>query len=291
MRNSKFFLFVGFFITLVHVSFSQVQVHVGATTAYSATFVLDKGLSEDPRYNSTMTYNTAPIGFNFGVDFSNKFGLSLESILSNQGQIYEIINAAEQISGERKIDLKYMNLPLLLRFMSGGNGGARANFNIGPQLSFLTEASETLIFEAGNYEIPNDPEFVIPAGATDNGDGTYNIPEGIESPEDNRISNSGGIRIGYRSCASFLFIHANTGQLQLNRYEKRGRMGNPIEWKTSGHIQSASQSCCRCSARVALHVWNYPIIQIQKIEADYRFKKNRFCSGIFLLYRIQTTGY
>ena len=182
MSKVKLLLIIGLFITLVHVSFAQVQVHVGATTAYSATFVLDKGLSEDPRYNSTMTYNMAPIGFNFGVDFTNKFGLSLESILSNQGQVYEIINAAEQVVGERKIDLKYMNLPLLMRFMSGGNGGARANFNIGPQLSFLTEASETMQFEAGDYTIPDDPEFVIPEGGTDNGDGTYNIPEGQEEP-------------------------------------------------------------------------------------------------------------
>jgi hypothetical protein len=172
------------FITFSHVSFSQVQVHVGATTAYSATFVLDKGLSEDPRYNSTMTYNTSPIGFNFGVDFTNKFGLSLESILSNQGQIYEVINAAEQIAGERKIELKYLNLPLMMRFMSGGNGAARANFNLGPQLSFLTEASETLMFEAGDYTIPDDPEFVLPEGATDNLDGTYDIPEGNGSPEE-----------------------------------------------------------------------------------------------------------
>ncbi len=166
---------------------AQVQVHVGATTAVNATFVLDKGLSEDPRYNSKMTYNTAPIGINFGVDFTNKFGLSLESILSNQGQVYEVINAAKQISGERKIDLTYMNLPLLLRFMSGGNSGARANFNIGPQLSFLTQASETLQFAGGNYTIPNDPDFVIPDGSTDNGDGTYNIPVGNSTPTPTEI--------------------------------------------------------------------------------------------------------
>jgi len=184
MNCRKLLLIMAFFITFSHVSFAQVQVHVGATTAYSATFVLDKGLSEDPRYNSTMTYNTSPIGFNFGVDFTNKFGLSLESILSNQGQIYEVINAAEQIAGERKIDLKYLNLPLMMRFMSSGNGTARANFNLGPQLSFLTDASETLMFEAGDYTIPDDPEFVLPEGATDNGDGTYNLPEGNGSPEE-----------------------------------------------------------------------------------------------------------
>ena len=53
-----------------------IQVHLGATTTVNATYVLDKGLSEDPRYNSTATYQWAPIGFNFGVDFGRKFGLS-----------------------------------------------------------------------------------------------------------------------------------------------------------------------------------------------------------------------
>src|SRR6187551_2518421 len=148
MKRIYFYAFSAALVLLsvVNGKAQGVQVHIGATTAVNATFVLDKGLSEDPRYNSTMTYNTAPIGFNFGVDFTNKFGLSLESILSNQGQIYEVIDAAKKISGERKIDLTYMNLPLLVRFMGGGNGAARANFNIGPQVSFLTQATEILKF-------------------------------------------------------------------------------------------------------------------------------------------------
>lgn len=138
-----------------YVSFSQVQVHIGATTAVNATFVLDKGLSEDPRYNSTMTYKVAPIGLNFGVDLGRKFGLSLESILSKQGQIYDMIDAAKKVQGERNIDLTYLQLPLLMRFMGGGNAGARANFNIGPQFSFLTQATETFKAKAGvDYTIP-----------------------------------------------------------------------------------------------------------------------------------------
>lgn len=175
-----------------YVSFAQIQMHVGATTAVNATFVLDKGLSEDPRYNSTMTYNFAPIGVNFGVDFTKKFGLSLESILSNQGQIYELIDAGKQIAGERNIDLQYLQLPLLMRFMSGGNSGARANFNIGPQFSFLTQATESYEAKAGvNYLIPEGMTFeeiqanhqglvpgtVMSEGVDENGNPTYSFEE------------------------------------------------------------------------------------------------------------------
>jgi len=135
------------------------QIHFGAATALNATFVLDEGISEDPRYNSTMTYNWAPIGINFGVDVSRKFGIQLESILSNQGQIYQVIDAAEQIAGQRSIDLQYVNIPLLFKFMNGGSKKARANFNIGPQFSFLTEAKESLSAQAG-------VDYVIPEGMT-----------------------------------------------------------------------------------------------------------------------------
>ncbi len=173
---SRIFVFIFFVCVATNSCYSQ-QLHIGATTAYNATFVLDKGLSEDPRYNSTYTYNFAPIGFSFGVDFSNSFGLSLESILSRQGQVYEIIDVAKQVQGERNIDLTYINMPLLLKFMSGGNGAARANFNIGPQLSFLTDAVETLRYNGGTYQIPDDPNWELPADGTNNGDGTYDVPE------------------------------------------------------------------------------------------------------------------
>ena len=165
----------------------HAQIHVGATTGMNATFVLDKGLSEDPRYNSTATYQWSPVGFNFGVDIGRKFGLSLESILSNQGQIYEMVDAAKKVSGERKIDLQYLNIPMLMKFMSGGDGKARTNFNFGPQLGILTKATETIQAQAGDYTIPEgltieDIQQDFP-GATDNGDGTYNLSSEVPTKD------------------------------------------------------------------------------------------------------------
>ena len=182
---------IGCFIFLLAGS-AYGQIHLGATTAYNASFVLDKGLSDDPRYNSTYTYQLAPIGFNFGVDFGRKFGLQLESILSNQGQIYDMINVAEQIAGQRKIDLQYINLPLMMKFMGGGNGKARTNFNFGPQMSILTKAVESIQANAGTFTIPTDLTFEdiqndfptaifdqATGGYTLPGPGTYPLPSGV----------------------------------------------------------------------------------------------------------------
>jgi hypothetical protein len=153
-RPIKRFMLICLACFAMQKSIAQVNVHVGATTAVNATFVLDKGLSDDPRYNSSYTYKWAPIGFNFGIDLGRKFGLSLESILSKQGQVYKMIDAAEKIKGERKIDMSYLQLPLLMKFTGGGNGGARGNFNFGPQLSILRSATESIQAQAGTFEIP-----------------------------------------------------------------------------------------------------------------------------------------
>jgi hypothetical protein len=185
-RISRFLLFA-IICCCATKTYAQVQVHLGATTAVNATFVLDKGLSDDPRYNSTYTYKMAPIGFNFGVDLGRKFGLSLESILAQQGQIYEMIDAANQVRGERKIDLKYLQIPLLMRFMSGGDGGARANFNLGPQMSILTDAVESIQAQAGTFEIPAGVDFAsiqqdFP-NAVNNGNNTYTLPADVPSQD------------------------------------------------------------------------------------------------------------
>lgn len=194
MMNSTKFFVVLLFTAVISIETSAQQIHLGVTSAVNATFVLDKGLSEDPRYSSQYTYNMAPVGFSFGVDFGRTFGLSLESILSRQGQIYEIIDAAEQIKGQREISLSYVHLPLLMKFMSGGTGAVRTNFNLGPQLSLLTKAVETMHHEAGTFVIPDDAGFQMPEGATDNGDGTYTTgamePTELLTREANNFENS-----------------------------------------------------------------------------------------------------
>jgi hypothetical protein len=181
------------FILVIFIGLATVplcaQIHLGATSAYNATFVLDKGLSDDPRYNSTYTYQLSPVGFNFGVDFGRKFGLQLESILSNQGQIYELVDVAGKVAGERKIDLQYINIPMMMKFMGGGDGKARTNFNFGPQLSLLSKAKETLQADGGStFTIPEGLSFEdVEAdfeGAINNGDGTYSMPQGSPSPKD-----------------------------------------------------------------------------------------------------------
>ena len=75
----------------------------------------------------------------------------------------------------------------MMKFMRGGSGTARGNFNFGPQLSLLSKATETLQANAGKFALPSGVDFTdvqkdFPT-AVNNGDGTYQIPS-TTAPKD-----------------------------------------------------------------------------------------------------------
>lgn len=153
---------------------AQIKIHMGVSTAINSTFVLDKGLKADPRYLSTATYKWAPVGFSFGVDLGKRIGLSLESIKAAQGQLYEVRDAFNKIVGTRNFDMSYLQFPLLLNFMGGGDGLARVNFQIGPQLSIIQSGTEILQYAQSIQQLPDGVP--APDGAILQPDGTYQVP-------------------------------------------------------------------------------------------------------------------
>ena len=174
MKRAILSLFFLLALSAISLDIRAQKFHIGATTGINTTFLLDKGLSEDPRYNSTYSYSVSPIGLAAGMDFSPKFGLQLETILTNQEQIYEVIDIAKTVVGERHIEWQSINIPLLFKFMSGGSNKARMNFSLGPQLAIITDGQETLEYAASTQEIPHG--VALPEGAIENNDGTYDVP-------------------------------------------------------------------------------------------------------------------
>jgi hypothetical protein len=183
----KLFVLPALMLIFSSASAQFVKFHLGVTSGINSTIELDKGIAKDPRYNSTYSYAVSPIGFSAGVDLSKKFGIGLEGIKSFQQQVYQILDAAEQVKGERKIELSYIQLPLLFKLMSGGDAATRFNFNFGPQLNVLSDAKESMEAQAGTYTIPQGTDFTniqeeFPT-AVNNGDGTYNLPADVPSTD------------------------------------------------------------------------------------------------------------
>lgn len=170
----KRFLLSALLLVIYINSQAQVKIHLGASTALNSTFVLDKGLKVDPRYLSTATYKWAPIGFSFGIDFGKKFGLQLESIKAAQGQLYQVRDAFDKVVGARNFDMTYLQFPLLLKMMGGGDGNARMNFQIGPQLSIIQTGTEILKYAKSIQTMPDGVP--PPEGAIELPDGTFEVP-------------------------------------------------------------------------------------------------------------------
>jgi len=164
-------------VLLSSATIAQPRIHLGLTTGFNSTHVLDKGLSSDPKYVAKANYEWAPIGVTAGIDLSKRFGLQLESIKAAQGQIYQMIETVQNVKtmiAERNIDLSYIQFPLLLKMMGGGNNAARFNFQIGPQLSLLNSGAETMRFVqdaninlAEEGDIPIDLTTVLVANEAD----------------------------------------------------------------------------------------------------------------------------
>ncbi|MDH5603554.1 MAG: PorT family protein [Cyclobacteriaceae bacterium] len=168
---------------------SQINVHVGLNTTVNTLLLLDKGINSDPSYITVNNINFAPIGFSFGIDFSNKFGLQLETIRAIYDMAYKIKQQQEEI-GELRFHMEYIQIPMLLRFMNGGTGQARMNFMLGPQISLITAGTETIaLYQAAadqQMAIPDVTEATLsefPAGTIDNGDGTYTMPTNMPASE------------------------------------------------------------------------------------------------------------
>ncbi len=186
------------FVFSIAVAMAQPRVHIGITTGFNSTYVLDKGLMTDPRYAAQANYEWAPIGGSLGIDLTKRFGFQFESIRAAQGQIYQMMQTVQTVDkmiAERNIDLSYLQFPLLLKFMSGGNGAARFNFHAGPQLSLLNSGAETIKFiENGQFnfaqggDIPIETMQVLVGSQTDIPDAyLQDVASGAVNPGPNEL--------------------------------------------------------------------------------------------------------
>lgn len=186
-------------VLLTSTLFAQPRVHLGITSGFNSTYVLDKGLSANPDYIAQANFEWLPIGGSIGIDITKGFGFQFESIRTAQGQIYQMVQTVQSVQkmvAERNIDLQYIQFPLLLKFMGSGVKPVRGNFHVGPQLSLLSSGSETIKFiEYAKINLAGD-ENDIPVDVTkvlvrNQGDipQSYNdaIANGEVTPGDNEL--------------------------------------------------------------------------------------------------------
>jgi hypothetical protein len=161
-------------LTLVSgVVLAQKGVYLGVVSGLNASFILDKGLQQDPRYVEKFTFKTVPAEFVTNINFKSTMGLKTELGISNSGQVYDVVDATKNIVGKREIDLKYITLNMLIQRI-WGNDKNNISAGLGPQLLLMQKGKEVVNWASGLYNVPVEalPNNIIP-----NASGIYQLSE------------------------------------------------------------------------------------------------------------------
>jgi hypothetical protein len=121
--------------------FDMTGFHAGLNTGIYYTQMIDRAMFDSPSYNFGSTWKAAPIGLTLGYNWQNRYGVQVEGNLQRLGQKMTILDVTKSEVGTKEINLTYVQIPLLFKIMAG-EGRARFNFHIGPQLSVLTEGTD-----------------------------------------------------------------------------------------------------------------------------------------------------
>ena len=125
--------------------YAQKGVGFGLNFAYHSIWTLNQSAYGDAELDEVTTFHPA-----FGVqgfyNLTDFFGVNVEFNKVMLGQKYE--DVAKSIT--REIKLNYWAVPILAKLAFGGDK-AKFHFMIGPELAFLTKASQTYKLGTANF--------------------------------------------------------------------------------------------------------------------------------------------
>jgi len=117
----------------------------GLNFAYNITMILNQNTYGDAELDYVNTFHPA-IGLQGFYNMSDNFGVWLEINKVTMGQKYEDIPKALN----REIKMNYLAIPIMAKYTSAGDM-ARFHFMIGPELAFLTKATQVYQKNASTY--------------------------------------------------------------------------------------------------------------------------------------------
>lgn len=136
--------------------------HIGAFISINNVWLNKKTFSADENTTSItpkVQFGKA-YGLNIGYDYTDRWGIELESQISEQGQKYNMRQLTEDHDCIKDVNLLYLKFPLMMKykqtFINNYNSKPIAlSFLFGPQIGFLLKKN---VMMDGN-ELKNTPEY------------------------------------------------------------------------------------------------------------------------------------
>lgn len=96
------------------LSAQQFSISAGVHTGITSSYTFDDGISKDPRYRQYYHVKFAPVGLNLSVNYEH-VGFMITPALINIGQNAYVVNTSGGQDGTRKINLRYLNVPVAFK--------------------------------------------------------------------------------------------------------------------------------------------------------------------------------
>jgi hypothetical protein len=169
-----------FLLGMVSVSFAQPkQISFGVFTGITAPYTWDDGISNDSRYKPRYEVKFAPIGVAYGVDYQG-FGFVVTPSLITIGQNFHMINSVAGQEGTRKINMKYLELPVALKLHMIDLSFFKVSLVASVGVGYLLDGKETISHRNAKYRFPSEVYAILPE--------SYTLEyDGVLAPEVNKL--------------------------------------------------------------------------------------------------------
>jgi hypothetical protein len=139
------FILLGCIITS-NFLYAQKGYGGGIDFAFHSVWTMNQNAYGDPELDRVNTFHPA-FGIQGFYNLNDNFGVWLELNKATLGQKFE--DVAKSIT--REIKMNYLAIPIMAKYTSGGDV-ARFHFMLGPELAFLTKATQE--YKKGDVNFP-----------------------------------------------------------------------------------------------------------------------------------------
>lgn len=139
----------------------QFSMSIGVQTGIMSTLTLDNGIDRDARYRPYYGVKFAPIGASFGVNYEY-VGFMISPSLINVGQDAYVLNTSDGDIGDRKYNLKYLNVPIGFKVHIVNLAFLKISGIASLSAAYMLSGSETISHSEGIMDFPRDVYPILP---------------------------------------------------------------------------------------------------------------------------------
>lgn len=143
------------------LSAQQLSMSVGLHTGIMSTYTMDNGIARDPRYRPYYGVKFAPIGASLSINYEY-VGLVISPTLINVGQDAYVLNTSDGDIGDRKYNLRYLDLPVGFKAHIVNKAFLKISGIVSLSAAYLLNGSETISHSEDIMDFPKDVYPILP---------------------------------------------------------------------------------------------------------------------------------